>query len=571
MRLLTFSDWGIQPIGDILRIAENLKPDFAVYCGDHTSRFKEKDKNYLSILASMTRQKKILVVLGNDDVMIENTMKSVHVSYGNENTKEDILGILRNLREDRKTHPDHKGMMRPIDQNTRLNICLSLKQAENTSAQVLSEDGIYNLHQKPFIFQDYAFIGLGGQLGTAFFAEIKAPPLHHRLSEKAYEEAYQIVKDYIYEQLAEVGKNKKIVIVSHAPPYGVLDIGLRLGQNHVGSRALREFIEENNVLLTLCGHCHLFGGRAEKLGSGFVINCASHDYGEGGNKEEGIYEGNYAIIDIQDSRVSYELYKNNPSLGDLVKLNQVGQRRIQHMQNVGIKSLEDVSENNRKLLESLPGSSKWCADMWIKQAKAIQSGKFEVFDRKRLNPLLGIENPAYFDIETDLGGRKVWLIGIYNEKNGEFRQFFEKDKEDKLLLDFSNYVIKNNCSLVCYGGNYFDRDVIKKSMREHGIKIPISIEVCRDIGVDIQYSVVGPFKGFKLKDVGKMIGCQWRHQGLDGLVVGAQYTSYLLDRQEPDWSKLLEYNEDDVSAVREVAKWIKNIQNEDVYELKKKE
>lgn len=561
MRLLAFSDWGIQPIEDILRIAENLKPDFVVYCGDHTSRFKEKDKNYLSILASKTKQKKVLVVLGNDDVNIENTLKSVDVS---EVKKEDMLRILRNHLEHRKIRPNHKDVMQPVNQNTRMNIGISPKRTENNSAQILAGDGIYNLHQNSFIFQDYAFIGLGGQLGTAFFAEIKAPPLNHHLSDNIAEEAYQVVKDYLNSQLTKVGKDKKIVFVSHAPPYGILDIGLRLGQNHVGSRALREFIEENNVLLTVCGHCHLFGGRAETLGSGLVINCASHDYGEKSNKEDGIYEGNYAIVDIENSSVSYKLCKNNPSLGSLVKLNQVGLRRIQHMLDAGIKSLEDVCEINRKLLESLPGSSKSHADMWIKQAKAIQHGNFEVIDSKRLIQLLDMENPTYLDIETDLGGNKVWLIGIYNERKGEFLQFFEKDKEDKLLHDFSNYVMKNNCSLICYAGSYFDRDVVKNSMRKHGIEIPLSVEECRDAGIEIQYSVVGPFKGFKLKDIGKMIGHQWRQPDMDGLVVGAQYTSYLLDKKEPDWNKLLEYNEDDVKAVREVVNWIKNMQDHEV-------
>jgi Icc-related predicted phosphoesterase/uncharacterized protein YprB with RNaseH-like and TPR domain len=559
MRLLAFSDWGIQPIEDILHIAENLKPDFVVYCGDHTRRFKEKDKNYLSILASKTKQKRVLVVLGNDDVdTIENTMKSVHISYG------DRLEILRNLQELRKIHQNDKGTMRPVNQNTRLNICISPKQTENSSSPFLAGDGIYYLHQNPFIFQDYAFIGLGSQLGTAFFAEIKAPPLSHHLSDNIAEEAYQVVKEYLNSQLTKVGRDKKIVFISHAPPYGILDIGLRLGQNHVGSRALRNFIEENNVLLTVCGHCHLFGGRAETLGSGLVINCASHDYGEKSNKEEGIYDGNYVVIEIQESRVSYELCKNNPSLGHMAKLNQVGPRRIQHMLDAGIRSLEDVSEQNRKTIESLPGSSKWHADMWIRQVKAIQSGKFEVFDRKRLIPLLGIENPVYFDIETDLGGSKIWLIGIYNERKGEFLQFFEKDREDKLLQDFSQYIIKNNCSLICYGGNYFDRDVVKNSMREHEIKIPKYIEQCRDAGIDIQLSIAGPFKGFKLKDMGKMIGHQWRQPDLGGLEVGAKYTSYLLDKKEPDWNKLLEHNEDDVKAVREVVKWIRNIQNDKV-------
>lgn len=45
----------------------------------------------------------------------------------------------------------------------------------------------------------------------------------------------------------------KDIIVSHAPPYGILDLA---GDCHIGSRALLSYIDEYNPCLVVCGHCH---------------------------------------------------------------------------------------------------------------------------------------------------------------------------------------------------------------------------------------------------------------------------------------------------------------------------
>jgi len=55
------------------------------------------------------------------------------------------------------------------------------------------------------------------------------------------------------------------ILVTHTLPFGILDIGKRFGQQHIGSKAVRSFIDDIQPPVTVCGHCHQFGGRAETL------------------------------------------------------------------------------------------------------------------------------------------------------------------------------------------------------------------------------------------------------------------------------------------------------------------
>lgn len=66
------------------------------------------------------------------------------------------------------------------------------------------------------------------------------------------------------------------IILSHVPPYGILDKTeennyLKLPQGNVGSKILREFIEDRKPKLVVCGHIHEAIGKI-KLGETLIIN-----------------------------------------------------------------------------------------------------------------------------------------------------------------------------------------------------------------------------------------------------------------------------------------------------------
>jgi Icc-related predicted phosphoesterase len=90
-------------------------------------------------------------------------------------------------------------------------------------------------------------------------------------------------------------KDKTLIVLSHAPPYGTLDMGIRFarpedGASHIGSTALRDFVIKSNPQLVVCGHCHSQGKLASNLGKAKIVNVSSHD--SPGS------EGNFALIDI---------------------------------------------------------------------------------------------------------------------------------------------------------------------------------------------------------------------------------------------------------------------------------
>ena len=86
------------------------------------------------------------------------------------------------------------------------------------------------------------------------------------------------VEDHLMQKCAEINVPfNRLIIVSHTPPYGKLDTGLRFGVEHLGSPALLRFIEENQPALVLSGHCHSAGGKMKKVGNTLIVNSASDD------------------------------------------------------------------------------------------------------------------------------------------------------------------------------------------------------------------------------------------------------------------------------------------------------
>ena len=101
-----------------------------------------------------------------------------------------------------------------------------------------------------------------------FFGVSAAPfsPLHtpYELSEE--EIAARIRNGY-----ADVRASGRKVFVPHAPPYGTRVDIIHSGI-HVGSSAVRDFIEESEPDVVACGHIHEARGM-DAIGKSCIINC----------------------------------------------------------------------------------------------------------------------------------------------------------------------------------------------------------------------------------------------------------------------------------------------------------
>ena len=108
------------------------------------------------------------------------------------------------------------------------------------------------IHKRHFIKNSTLFLGYGGGGFSAVDRDFE------KTANKKFK---KIIRD---------NKGKKIILVTHAPPYKTkLD---KLIQGHCGNKSIRNFAERNKVDLLICGHLHENFGKEDKIGKTKVIN-----------------------------------------------------------------------------------------------------------------------------------------------------------------------------------------------------------------------------------------------------------------------------------------------------------
>lgn len=121
----------------------------------------------------------------------------------------------------------------------------------------LYKPGVYNIHARGIKIGDTCFIACGsGNIGLFQLSEDEV----HNALERA---------------LKEVKGCSKTVLITHTPPYDtLLD---NLGWTKAGSVAVRDFIEEHQPDLCLCGHIHETSGLIEMIVKTKVVNVGFSD------------------------------------------------------------------------------------------------------------------------------------------------------------------------------------------------------------------------------------------------------------------------------------------------------
>ena len=108
------------------------------------------------------------------------------------------------------------------------------------------------IHKNYFIEDGILFLGYGGGGFSVFDKEFE------KISKNKFK---KIIKN---------NQDKKIILVTHAPPYKTkLD---KLMQGHCGNKSIRHFVEKNKVDLLICGHLHENFGKEDKIKKIKIIN-----------------------------------------------------------------------------------------------------------------------------------------------------------------------------------------------------------------------------------------------------------------------------------------------------------
>ncbi len=118
---------------------------------------------------------------------------------------------------------------------------------------VLEKHGV-NIHGKCGKQGEVSFVGLGGSNLTPF------------------QSLFELTEVEIQEELASAtwDTGKMWVLITHAPPHGTKVDQIKEG-THVGSKSIRQYIEQKQPLVSFCAHVHE-GRGTDHLGRTLIIN-----------------------------------------------------------------------------------------------------------------------------------------------------------------------------------------------------------------------------------------------------------------------------------------------------------
>jgi len=146
-------------------------------------------------------------------------------------------------------------------------------------ARYLEDIGL-SLHGKGKIINGLGIVGLGGSNFTPF----KTP----------YEFSEQELANLLAKGISQIGDTKDHILVSHTPPFQT-KIDKLLNNAHVGSTAVRTYIEQQQPLLCLAGHIHESWGQ-DYIGRTLVFNPGM------------IKDGGYIKVLYENGEISASLY-----------------------------------------------------------------------------------------------------------------------------------------------------------------------------------------------------------------------------------------------------------------------
>jgi uncharacterized protein len=173
---------------------------------------------------------------------------------------------------------------------------IAISQFQSVSKNLLAVTGNMDLPRHDDLFSQMG-ISLNGNgviiNGVGFFGASASPfSSLHTPNEISEETILKMLK----QGYQEIKETKIKIMVSHAPPYGS-KVDITHSGIHVGSTAVREFIEDEQPDAVICGHIHEARGQ-DVLGKTKIVNC-----GQAG-------KGYYASIDVGDGiRISNKEFR----------------------------------------------------------------------------------------------------------------------------------------------------------------------------------------------------------------------------------------------------------------------
>jgi len=162
--------------------------------------------------------------------------------------------------------------------------------------------------------------------------------------------------------------------------------------------------------------------------------------------------------------------------------------------------------------------------------------------------------PYFLDIETNLEGTLVWCIGIFDPVEARFTQFFlepEADESSILCDSIQLFSQRPSSRIMSFSASAFERRIIRKRLEANDLDVGISkriVDLHPILRARLREKVLGGLKELSIK-----YGYKFMYDDMDGPKAALLYSKYQLSKEQSIKNKLLNYNRDDVMALRHLA------------------
>ena len=102
-------------------------------------------------------------------------------------------------------------------------------------------DGTHNIHGSCRRINNLVFIGVGGSPTSPLNTPLEFPDRE--------------ISKMLHKGLAKCSFIERLILVSHTPPFDT-KVDLAFNGEHIGSKSVRRFIEEEKPIAVFCGHVH---------------------------------------------------------------------------------------------------------------------------------------------------------------------------------------------------------------------------------------------------------------------------------------------------------------------------
>lgn len=398
-------------------------------------------------------------------------------------------------------------------------------------AAALAQPGCHDLDRSPLLLDGLAVVGLGGApadeggaIGYTLYTREQA-------------------REQLDHHLAMIG-GRPVLLVSHTPPYGVLDVAIRFGVDRIGSSIVRKTIARREIRGVVCGHVHSQGGRAERVGNALVVNVASHD-ALGSSMV-------YAVLDWDGRKFNAELDTVREN-DDLQRVPGVGCTTATKLNQAGIRTMSDILAGDGREVAAVVGSASTVRRMRA-AARAQTTGVPVLLSPAEQFPA----DSVIVDVETSFDRQDdPWLVAFRPFGGSRVRQLQELDP-----AQHREHLVRVDKRLSAFAGSRFvrwgtfDRAALARAYCAVGLPTPrwIAEDAWFDACSWMNRVVALPAASSGLKDVGEHFGYRFAHPMLGGQLVGQWYTMYRTKGAAFDVQKVRAYNRDDVVGVEHVVR-----------------